>query len=87
LAENYAGFTKDQNLRFLVDDALFSDAVSVRVRAINQLARDYGVMAIPVIEDIIKILPVTEDVFRTFCANVLNDLKEEQAIEANIGKR
>jgi len=74
-------YTKDQYLGFLVDDALFSDSPSARVRAINQLAREYGPISVPIIEDIVKTLPVTDDIFRAFCVNVIIKTKDQRNCE------
>lgn len=71
-------YTRDQNLRFLVDDALFSDSSAARIRAINQIAKDYGIMAIPVIQDIINTLSPTDEVFSAFCINILHKIKDEE---------
>ena len=64
----------DQRAVFLVDDALFSDSSKARIRAVNLLAQEYGPRAIPVIVEIKTILPPTDDVFRSFCANVARDI-------------
>jgi hypothetical protein len=70
-------YTKDQNMGFLVDDALFSDSTSARIRAVNQLWRDYGLSALPIIEEIVQTLPLTDDVFRAFCVNVTSKIRAQ----------
>jgi len=70
-------YTRNQNIGFLVDDALFSDSSSARIRAITQLSRDYRFEAIPIIEEIVKTLPSTDQAFRTICTNVIDKLKEQ----------
>lgn len=76
-------YTPDQKARFLVDDALFSDSSNARIRAVNQLAEDYGARAIPIIKDIIMTVPATDEVFRTFCSNAISKINEqEQRMEA-----
>lgn len=64
----------DQRAEFLVDDALFSDSSKIRISAVNLLAKEYGPRAIPLIDEIKTILPPTDDVFRSFCANVARDM-------------
>ncbi|HKZ62096.1 MAG TPA: hypothetical protein VJZ68_06760 [Nitrososphaera sp.] len=77
-------YTRDQNLRFLVDDALFSDSSSARIRAVNQIVRDSGFRAIAVIEEIVKTVPATDEEFRAFCINVIGKIEEQEArTEAN----
>jgi hypothetical protein len=68
-------YTEDQKLGFLIDDALFSDSQSARVRAINQISAKYGSKSIPILEEIVKTLPSTDDVFRSICLNVINRMK------------
>jgi hypothetical protein len=70
-------YTKDQTIGFLVDEALFSDSTSARIRAITKLSRE-GSKAIPIIEGIIKILPVTDKEFRTYCIGVIAKIKEHK---------
>jgi hypothetical protein len=70
-------YTREQNLRFLIDDALFSDSKSARTSAVKELARDYKTRAIPVIQDIIKTLPENDQEFMTFCANIIAKIREE----------
>ena len=71
-------FTIDQNLKFLVDDALFSDSLNARMRAVNQIAREYGMGGVPTIErEIIGLLPPTDETFRVFCLNVIEKIKDE----------
>ena len=69
-------YTMDQNLRYLIDDALFSDSQSARIGAIKELARDYGRKAIPVIEDIVKTVPASDEEFVRFCSNVVAKIRE-----------
>jgi hypothetical protein len=71
-------YTRDQNRRFLVDDAIFSDSLAARIRAVNQLGRDYGLSVIPVIEDIIKTLPATDEEFKAFCINVIRKVEDQE---------
>jgi hypothetical protein len=71
-------YTRDQNLKFSVDDALFSDSRAARTRAVNQLARDYGLLAIPVIEDIIRSVPASDEEFRAFCAYVIRKIGDQE---------
>jgi hypothetical protein len=73
----YRIYTPDQQARFLVDDALFSDSPGARVRAVNQLTKDYRASAIPIIRDIIRTLPANDEVFRTFCDNAIRKIKEQ----------
>ena len=71
-------YTMDQNLRYLIDDALFSDSQSARIGAIKELAREYGTSAIPVIEDIIKTVPASDEEFVRLCINVIERIKEKE---------
>ena len=70
-------YTMDQNLRYLIDDALFSDSQSARIGAIKELARDYGRGAVPVIEEIIKTLPTSDEEFIMLCKNVIAKIREK----------
>ena len=71
-------YTRDQNIKFLADDAIFAESKHLRTKAINQLARDYGMMAIPVIHEIASTLPAKEEEFILFCVNTISKLKEEE---------
>ena len=70
-------YTMDQNLRYLIDDALFSDSQSARIGAIKELARDYGRGAVPVIEEIIKTLPTSDEEFIMLCKNATVKIREK----------
>jgi hypothetical protein len=79
-------YTREQNLRFLIDDALFSDSKSARLSAVKELARDYGTRAIPAIQDIIKTLPESDQEFMTFCATIIAKIREDQHNEISAGE-
>gem|GEM_PF-2295204 len=75
--EDYTFLTRDQHIRFLIDQALFSDSPSARTRAVTQLARRYREIAIPTIEEIIATLPNTDQEFRAYCTNLIARIKKQ----------
>ena len=78
-------YTKNQKIRFLVDDALFSDSSSARIRAVNELSRDYGQEAVPIIEDIARTIPATDEAFKVFCISVLSRTKAQTGLDEVAG--
>jgi len=73
--------TEEQLMNILRDEAIFSDGPSARARAINKLAQDYEIKAIPIINEIIDSLPYSEDEFKRFCHSVI------EKIRYNFGER
>jgi hypothetical protein len=76
-------FTEEQDIKILVDQAIFSDSMAARTRAVNQLALNYGMKAMPALKDILGSIPSGEDVFRAFCVNAISKLRqsEERAVD------
>jgi hypothetical protein len=76
-------FTEEQDIKILVDQAIFSDSMAARTRAVNQLALNYGMKAMPALKDILSSIPSGEDVFRAFCVNAISKLwqSEERAVD------
>jgi hypothetical protein len=70
-------YTKDQKTRILMDNALFSDSFNLRASAVAQLATDYRLEAIPIIQEIIRNLPSTDEKLLAFCTNVIGKIREQ----------
>jgi hypothetical protein len=78
ISEELKLFTRDQKLRYLVDDAIFSESLNTRIKAVNQMIVNYGLNAIPVIEQILDILPVTDKEFKTLCKNMVDKVRGQK---------
>ena len=70
-------YTRDQKVRFLMDDALFGDSLNARVKAVTSLSRNYGLNAIPIIEQIAGIIPATYEEFRVFCFKTIDKIRDQ----------
>ena len=64
----------DSTTRYLMDDALFGDVLTVRVRAVNQLCKLHGTSTIPILQQIVSTLTITDGHFKTFCSNTIKKL-------------
>jgi hypothetical protein len=71
--------TQEQHMKILRDNALFSDTSSVKIRAINELARCYQQRAIPLIQEVVNSIFEDNRGFRTFCLNVIERIKEDES--------
>jgi hypothetical protein len=67
--------TEEQLMNILRDAAIFSDGPSARTRAVHQLAQDYEIRAIPIINEIIDSLPYSEKDFKKFCSSVIEKIR------------
>jgi hypothetical protein len=67
-------FTEDQKIKFLIDEAIFSDSFAARTRAVNEISA-YPGRAFDVINEIIESIPSGDSVFRTFCLNAITKLR------------
>lgn len=70
-------FTQDQVMKILRDEAIFSATDHSRTRAVNQLVQRYGVEALPVINDILNSLVVSDREFKRFCLAVIERITTE----------
>ena len=77
-------FTEEQDIKILTDQAIFSDSMAARTRAVNQLTLAYGMKAMPALKDILSTIPLGEDVFKAFCVNAIAKLwqSEERSLTA-----
>lgn len=75
-------FTEDQSIKFLVDEAIFSDSLTSRTRAVNQIAL-HGDKALPAIKAVLDSIPASDERFKAFCLNMITkiQLSEIRAIE------
>jgi hypothetical protein len=67
-------FTEDQKIKFLIDEAIFSDSFAARTRAVNEISA-YPERAFDVINGILESIPAGDSVFRTFCLNAVTKLR------------
>ena len=71
--------TEDQIMKILKDEAMFSDSISTRTRAVRQLANNYGFRAVPFITEVIETIPHNDNGFRAFCVQSIAKIKHELA--------
>ena len=71
-------FTEEQDIKILIDQAIFSDSMAARTRAVNQLALNYGMKAMPALNDILNSIPSGEEVFKAFCVNAISKLWQSE---------
>jgi hypothetical protein len=74
-------FTQDQQSCYLKDQALFSDTIHQRKRAINELVRNYADnnTALSILAEIIDACPmVGDEEFKQFCLALKSNLEAEQ---------
>jgi hypothetical protein len=71
-------FTEEQDIKILVDQAIFSDSMAARTRAVNQLTLNYGMKAMPALKDILSSIPSSEDAFKAFCVNAISKLWQSE---------
>lgn len=70
-------FTTDQKIKFLIDEAIFSDSFAARTRAINEITT-YPDKAFDVMNEILESIPASDGVFRTFCLNAITKLRSAE---------
>lgn len=68
-------FTEEQDIKILVDQAIFSDSRAARTRAVNQLALNYGAKARPALLEILESVPSGDDGFKAFCLSIIAKLR------------
>lgn len=75
-------FTDEQEIKILIDQAIFSDSMAARTRAVNQLTLNYGSKARPALKEILESIPAGEAGFRTFCLSAIGKLRhvEDRAL-------
>jgi hypothetical protein len=64
-------FTDEQDIKILTDQAIFSDSMAARTRAVNQLALNYRMKAMPALKEILGSIPSSEEIFKAFCVNAI----------------
>ena len=68
-------FTDEQDIKILRDQAIFSDSMAARTRAVNELALKYGAKAIAALEEILQTIPSNESTFKAICTTTLVKLR------------
>jgi hypothetical protein len=68
-------FTEEQDIKILVDQAIFSDSMAARTRAVNQLASNYGERARPALMEILDSIPSSDGGFKAFCLSIIAKLR------------
>ncbi len=61
--------TPEQHMKLLRDQAMFSDSSTARRDAIEELAQKYGLMAIPVIEEVVETIHTSYDPLKIYCVD------------------
>lgn len=68
-------FTDEQDIKILIDQAIFSDSMAARTRAVNQLALNYGSKAMPALKEILESIPAGDKGFKNFCLSAIGKLQ------------
>jgi len=82
LVTEEAFLTAEQHMKILADQAMFSEIMSAKRDAVDQLAEKYGIKAIPTIQELIESNSHPFDSFRLYCVKTAEKIfkKMEQDI-------
>ena len=76
-------FTDEQDIKLLTDQAIFSDSMAARTRAVNQLALNYRMKAMPALKEILNSIPSSEEMFKAFCVNAIAKVWQSEGKAVN----
>jgi hypothetical protein len=78
-------FTDEQDIKILIDQAIFSDSTAARTRAVNQLSLKYGPKALPALKEIVDAIPASDKAFKSFCLAATGKLRlsQERGLESS----
>jgi hypothetical protein len=61
--------TPEQNMKRLRDQAMFADSFTARREAVELLAQKYGMIAIPIIDEVIATIHTSFDPLKIYCVD------------------
>lgn len=81
-----AFLTPEQHMKILADQAMFSEIISAKRDAVDQLAEKYGIKAVPIIKELIESNSHPFDSFRLYCVKTAEKIfrqMEEDIVSQN----